>query len=141
MTLIIQKKKKILTVAYSAMVSLCSSSAVPDTSSSASFLRTCSWVWSCWTLKRVWASSTKLCSTSSQASCKNRFTNSILATFLITIGKETHKKIFLRELAVCLLPVRGSLLMEIHFPPALTRPVADCFQSGTCNYNAGLCIF
>lgn len=30
--------------------------------------------------------------------------------------------------------------MEMHFPLPLTCPVADCFQSGTCNYNTGLCI-
>lgn len=59
---------------YSAMVSLWSSSAIPDTSSSAVFLRACSWLWSCWTLERVWANSTKLCSTSSQASWKPKQT-------------------------------------------------------------------
>lgn len=55
------------TVTYSGSVPLCRSSVVADASNSASFLRVCSWYWSCWTLERVWDSSTKLCSTFSQA--------------------------------------------------------------------------
>lgn len=41
-----------------------------SSSNSASFFRAWSWVFSCWICERVWASSIRLCSTSSQADCK-----------------------------------------------------------------------